>query len=209
MQLVRQSTRRLKIPRALTPKQFRALLGELKDPYRTMVLVAGCTGLRACEVIGLKWRDVAWQDLAIDVRHSVVAGRENATKTEASEKPVPLDPALATALLDWRGKAHYTNDSDYIFAGDSGKARWQGMILKDHLQPAASKAGIGWIGWHTFRHTYRASLKWCGTPLEVQKELMRHANVKTTAEIYGLDPDLTPAHRTANSDVVKTLLGKS
>jgi hypothetical protein len=52
-------------------------------------------------------------------------------------------------------------------------------------------------------------LKRCGTSLEVQKELMRHANVRTTSEIYGLDPDLTPAHREANSGVVKMLLGVS
>ena len=30
--------------------------------------------------------------------------------------------------------------------------------------------------------------------------LMRHANVKTTAEIYGLDRELTSAHRTTNSE---------
>ena len=207
IQLVRQSTRRLKIPRVLTPEQFRALLDKLNGPCRTMVLVAGCTGLRVCEIVGLKWGDIKWQNLAIDVKRSVVAGREDATKTEASEKPVPLDPGLATALLDWRRKAHYTAESDYVFAGDTGKARWQGMVLQDYIQPAATMAEIGKVGWHTFRHTYRASLKRCGTSLEVQKELMRHANVRTTAEIYGLDPDLTPAHREANSGVVKMLLG--
>jgi len=207
IQLVRQSTRRLKIPRVLTPEEFRALLDKLNDPYRTMVLVAGCTGLRVCEIVGLKWGDIKWQNLAIDVKRSVVAGREDATKTEASEKPVPLDPGLATALLDWRRKAHYTAESDYVFAGDTGKARWQGMVLQDYIQPAATKAEIGKVGRHTFRHTYRASLKRCGTSLEVQKELMRRANVRTTAEIYGLDPDLTPAHREANSGVVKMLMG--
>ncbi|HKS96272.1 MAG TPA: site-specific integrase [Terriglobia bacterium] len=207
IQLVRQSTRRLRIPRVLTPEQFRALLDKLNEPYRTMVLVAGCTGLRVCEIVGLKWGDINWQNLAIDVRRSVVAGREGATKTEASERPVPLDPDLATALLTWRGKASRTAESDYVFAGETGKARWQAMILKDYVRPAAVKAEIGKVGWHTFRHTYRASLKRCSTPLEVQKELMRHANVRTTADIYGLDSDLTPAHREANSGVVKMLLG--
>ena len=207
IQLVQQSTRRLRIPRVLKPEQFRALLDELIDPYRTMVLVAGYTGLRACEIVGLKWGNINWQTLAIDVRHSVVAGREDVTKTEASEKLVPLDPDLATALLEWKRKANYTAGSDYVFAGDTGKARWQGMILKDYIQPAATKAEIGKVGWHTFRHTYRANLKRCGTSLEVQKELMRHANVKTTAEIYGLDPDLTSLHREANTGVVKLLLG--
>jgi len=205
---VRQSTRRLRIPRVLTPEEFQALLDKLSDPHRTMVLLAGCTGIRACEVMGLKWGAVDWESLALDVRRSVVAGREGATKTEASEKPVPLDPALATALLNWRRKAHWSGASDYVFAGDSGKARWQAMILKDHILPAAAKAKIGNVGWHTFRHTYRAMLKRCGSSLETQKELMRHPNLKTTSEIYGLDPDLTPAHREANSDVVEVLLGK-
>ena len=132
---------------------------------------------------------------------------EDATKTEASEKPVPLDPGLATALLDWRSKAHYTGASDYVFAGDTGKARWQGMILKDHIQPAATRRkSARWAGTRSGTLTVRC-LKRCGTSLEVQKELMRHANVKTTSEIYGLDPELTPAHREANSGVVKMLLG--
>ncbi len=81
------------------------------------------------------------------------------------------------------------------------------MILKDHIQPASDRAGIGKAGWYTFRHTYRTSLKRCGTPLEVQKDLMRDANVKVTTEVYGLDRDLTMAHRKANTAVVKNLLG--
>ena len=208
IQLVRQSSKRLKVPRVLTPQQFQALLGKLEDPYRTMVLVAGGTGLRVSEILGLKWGDVKWQDLEVDVRRSVVAGRESTPKTEASERPVPLDPAIATALLKWRGQARYLADSDFVFAGDSGKPRWQAMILKDHIQPAADRAEVGKVGWHTFRHTYRASLKRCGTQLEVQKDLMRHASVRVTAEVYGLDRNLSPEHRKANTAVVKTLLGE-
>jgi hypothetical protein len=33
--------------------------------------------------------------------------------------------------------AHYVTESDFVFAGEAGKARWQGMILKDYIQPAA------------------------------------------------------------------------
>src|SRR5207244_4963567 len=87
-----------------------------------------------------------------------VAGRVEETKTEASQHPLPLDPDLAAALLDWRRQAPYASDSDFVFAGDSGKPRWQGMILKDYIQPAAVKTGIGTVGWHTFRHSYRAWL---------------------------------------------------
>ncbi len=82
------------------------------------------------------------------------------------------------------------------------------MILKSHIKPAADRAEVGKVGWHTFRHTYRASLKRCGTQLEVQKDLMRHSSVRVTAEVYGLDRNLSPEHRKANTTVVKTLLGE-
>jgi len=75
------------------------------------------------------------------------------------------------------------------------------------IQPAAEIAGVGKVGWHTFRHSYRAWLKGFNTPLEIQKELMRHSNLKTTVEIHGVEPDVAPAHRKANTAVVKMLLG--
>ncbi len=53
IELVRQSSRRLRIPRILTADEIRSLLAELPEPYRTMVLVAVCLGLRVSEIIGL------------------------------------------------------------------------------------------------------------------------------------------------------------
>ncbi len=41
------------------------------------------------------------------------------------------------------------------------------------------------IGWHTFRHSYRSWLDEIGAPMGVQKELMRHASIQTTMNIYG------------------------
>jgi len=69
------------------------------------------------------------------------------------------------------------------------------MILKDHIQPAAVSAGVGKVGWHTFPHSYRAWLKRFATPTEIQKDLMRHSNLRTTLEIYGIEPGAGPAHR--------------
>jgi len=117
-----------------------------------------------------------------------VVGRVDETKTEASAKPLPLDPDLAAALLDWRRQATYAGDSDFVFAADSGRPRWQGMILKDYIRPAAVKAGLGNVGWHAFRHSYRAWLKRFAAPAEIQKELMRHSNLKKTLEIHGIEP---------------------
>ena len=53
------------------------------------------------------------------------------------------------------------------------------------IRPAALRAGIKRrIGWHTFRHTYSTMLIANGENVKVVQELMRHANSRTTLEVY-------------------------
>jgi integrase len=66
-----------------------------------------------------------------------------------------------------------------VFAGDTGKPHWKDSILADYLKPAASRAKIGNVGWHTFRRTYSTLLHAFGTAPVVQKELLRHADIRT------------------------------
>jgi site-specific recombinase XerC len=40
------------------------------------------------------------------------------------------------------------------------------------------------IGWHTFRRTYSSLLATTGNDVKVVQELMRHAKISTTMEIY-------------------------
>ncbi len=40
------------------------------------------------------------------------------------------------------------------------------------------------------------TMQW-GAPARIQKDLMGHSNLKTTLEIYGIEPDVAPAHRGA------------
>ena len=63
-------------------------------------------------------------------------------------------------------------------------------------QKAAGKAGIGRIGTHSLRHTYRSWLDSVGTPVGVQQRLMRHADIRTTMNIYGdaVTEDMVQAH---------------
>lgn len=65
---------------------------------------------------------------------------------------------------------HYRKPSDWVFANRAGKPRWQESILQRQIKPAAMRAGIGKIGWHTFRHSYSSLLRRVGD-LKVQQEL--------------------------------------
>ena len=71
---------------------------------------------------------------------------------------------------------------------------------------AAKLANLGEdIGWHTFRHTYRSWLDETGAPMKVQQELMRHASIQTTMNVYGRA--MTETKRQANSQVVGLVFG--
>jgi integrase len=128
--------------------------------------------------------NIDFNDLTVKSQRSVVGGDVNPTKTEVSESALPLDPDLAEAFLRHRARVVYSGDSDYVFAGATGKPPWKDGVLADRLKPAATKAGIGNIGWRTFRYTYSTLLHSFGATPAVQKELLRHADIRTTLDVY-------------------------
>ncbi len=60
------------------------------------------------------------------------------------------------------------------------------------------------IGWHTIRHTYHSGLDETGAPMKVQQELMRHASIQTTMNVYG--QAIPESKRAANGKVVTMVL---
>jgi len=46
-------------------------------------------------------------------------------------------------------------------------------------------AGIGHLGTPAFRHSYRSWLDAVGTTVAIQQKMMRHADIRTTFNIYG------------------------
>ena len=94
---------------------------------------------------------------------------------------------------------------DWVFANpETGKPYWPGRIQENWLVPAAQKAGLGRIGWHTFRHSHSTLLHALGVDLKVQQELLRHADIRTTMNIY--TQAVPTALREANSKVVRLVL---
>ena len=182
---IKQTRRRAKTPRILTPGEFQLLVAELREPVKTMVVTCAGLGLRVSELFGLKWGDINWENLEITIQRSLSEGEVSDTKTEASRAPLPLTADLGEVLLRHRGSSHYNAEGDFVFAGPTGKPPWPDGILVDHLKPAAVRAGIeGAIGWHTFRRSFATLLHSQGTGLAVQRELLRHADVRTTMNIY-------------------------
>jgi integrase len=54
----------------LTPEQAYAIVRNLREPERTLTLLAASTGLRISECLGLQWQDVNFSDAMIHVRRT-------------------------------------------------------------------------------------------------------------------------------------------
>jgi integrase len=54
-----------------------------------------------------------------------------------------------------------------------------------NFQDAAGSAGLETFGIHALRHSYRSWLDAVGTTIAVQQKLMRHADIRTTMNVYG------------------------
>ncbi len=177
MKLVRQSAKRERIPDVLEVEELRSLLSQLEQPDNLMVLLDVSTGLRVSELLALQWRDISFDTNEITLSRAVVHQVVGSLKTEASKKPIPLDPYLAELLAEWRSRSPYAGAQDWVFASPTiggQQPYWPDSFLRMRIRPAARLAGISKrIGWHTFRRTYATLLKANGEDVKVVQDLLR------------------------------------
>jgi integrase len=151
MQLVeiKGISKRKKKPIVLTVEQYYQILALIPQPYRTMAVVAQCSGLRAEEVLALEWQDIDFESLHLRVVRAVVHGRVKWVKTECSEDELPLDPGFAAILLDWKRECEEQARRaladrktpemglDLVFASPvTGRHYHTAPIQQDYIRPA-------------------------------------------------------------------------
>lgn len=204
---VPQPTHRRAVP--LTADQARRLL-EFAGDHRLggMVVLSLALGLRIGEVSGLAWDDVDLTARTLKVRQQVQAlGIGILTlsplKTANSRRTLSL-PTLAIEALKARRKAqleerlragaNWTGDADrLVFTTEKG-AMLNPDRVREMLKASAESAGLGPTRFHALRHTAATLLLADGTPLFDVSRILGHAEISTTADIYGhLVPDMTAA----------------
>jgi integrase len=119
---------------------------KLCEPYKTMVIVAMCTGLRVSEILALRWEHIDFKARVMLVQQGVVNGRIGRVKTETSQDEVPLDPAFVDVLRKLKGDQR----AGLVFRSPvTGGCYYSGIIQRQVLKPKGRKS---------------ASLAWDGTP---------------------------------------------
>ncbi len=180
--------------RNLTRAELVRLLDEIPAKWRPLFELLAATGVRISEAIGLRWSDLSLDEPAahLRARRAIVKGA-TVPKSRHGARLIPLTPELAATLRAHRPRNAV--DDAFVFAGRDGAASDQGSLRRRVLIPAAERAGLTGVGFHTLRHTCASMLIESGlSPLRLQR-WMGHHSPAFTLETYGhlIDGDLGPA----------------
>ena len=159
----------------LTAEQVVHLAGRLQEPLATLVLFLAVTGLRIGEAIAIKWAD--FEGDVLHVSRRIYNGKVDTTKTEGSDRQLPMPLALLDRMRALGGR-------EWVFCGRGGSPVNPGNARRRYLRPAAEALGITIGGWHDFRHTATTQLLRSGVSPKIVSEIMGHSDVKITLDIY-------------------------
>ena len=144
------------------------------DHLTPIVLLTLNTGLRRGEVFSLKWQDINTQTKTLTVHGD--------TAKSGNTRHIPLNSEALDVLQAWKAQ----NDSDLVFPGPDGKPL---TTIKTSWLTLLKQARIANFRFHDIRHTFASKLVMKGVPLNTVRELLGHADLKTTLRYAHLAPD--------------------
>ena len=178
--------------RWLTENEASALISAAESEPRAIglrdfIVVALNTGMRAHELlydvvegdeVGLTWDRVDFQQNLIYLR-----ARDQKNGLMGS---VPINKQARSALLSRaKFRAAHCPSASYVFCDRNGVPI---KSIKRSFSTACKRARIKGATVHTLRHTCASWLVQRGVPLVKVKELLRHADIKTTMRYAHLSP---------------------
>ena len=184
--LVREASRPLRLPDALSIAEVSALIEAASGPFtgalateralrnRALVELLYGTGCRVSEALSLDIDDTALREAIVRVR-----GKGN------KERLVPLGRYALDALEAYLTRARPTflergSGSAAIFLGNRG-TRLTRQAAFAIVKAAAANAGItAHVSPHTLRHSYATHLIEGGADVRTVQELLGHASITTT-----------------------------
>lgn len=115
------------------------------ETCRVVFLVVQEAGERRGEILGLRWRHVALADP--DVPHlrvieTLVRGKVDTPKSEASTRTIPISSALADELFQHRARSVFQGDDERVFVSAHRGSPLNPRRYAATLRRALAKAGI-------------------------------------------------------------------
>ena len=191
-----------------TLDEVELILATVRKDYRDYYLVRFFTGVRTGEVDGLKWKYVDFDRRLILIRETFVAGEDEYTKTDASQRDIQMSQPVFEALQ--RQHAATANISVYVFCNGEGKPLDNKNFTERVWYPLLRHLGLDKRRPYQTRHT--AATLWLASgenPEWVARQL-GHANTQMLFTVYSrFVPNLTRHDGSAIERMVAATLGNA
>ena len=164
--------------------------------YHGLYILAILSGMRRSEVLGLKWQnvDLATGNIRIVTTLQRVTGKglvEGTPKTPRSRRQLPLHPMAVKVLTVIRDRqaaqretaGEFWEESSYVFTNGVGRPIDSDLVSRDFAK-IVRKTGLPRITFHGLRHSFASLLLDEDVHPKVVQELLGHASVSTTMDIY-------------------------
>jgi integrase len=189
--LVKDPSRKLKIPKNLRPKDKRILsweelwsiLAETARRDRLLLLLDMTEALRPSELFALRWR--SFDNLnTLSISETVYRRQIRPFgKTPGSLTKVHLPDGLASELRRWKRECKNSSPEAFIFSNADGGCLDTSNYRFRVLRPLAEKLGIERLNFQILRRTMATQAQGMGSIKDIQAHL-RHAKADTTANEY-------------------------
>jgi integrase len=102
-----------------TLEEVQKILGAVRADFANYYTVRFFTGMRTGEIDGLKWKYIDFKSRMILVRESIVAGEQDYTKTDGSQREIQMSGVVYDALV---AQAKVSQEkSEYVFCNRAGE----------------------------------------------------------------------------------------
>ncbi len=153
-------------PKYLSMDQVRKVIDSCSDLLEsTLVIVLFDTAIRISELLGLRIEDIDWTNKFITV-----------TRKGGRREEVNISAKALSVLKTWLDSREF--DDGRVFLGLQYNDAWR---MFKHV---GDRAGVDFHP-HMLRHSRAVQLLMAGVPLHIVKDHLGHANIATTANIYG------------------------
>jgi integrase len=161
--------------------QVLQILERLPLLEKSLVATAALAGLRQGELRGLEWTDYTGTELVI--KRSIWMSVVNLPKTRASRDSVPVIPALAEILDEYR-KSVGNPEVGVVFHSGDGLPISVDRVGRRVVRRELEAIRLPWYGWHAFRRGLASNLYEIGAQDKVVQRILRHSKPHVTRERY-------------------------
>lgn len=161
--------------------------------YYIAFLLASTTGMRQGEILGLRWKDVDFENGCVRITQTLSSDGKDLlpyTKTKSGSRTIDLPEETVTALKKhWlfirgeREKNRSYKNLDLVVCTEFGTPTHKSNIRRV-FKSIIKKADIPKIRFHDMRHTHATLLLLQGVNPKIVSERLGHADVRITLDTY-------------------------